>query len=254
MIRTTPVEVGNPSYDWNSPYKYNCTWYVYGRCNENGLPYPCWFEGHGNDGYGSYTDAKEWVNNYRSPWIPYPMKTYPDYIPVANDIVVYDGEFGHVQFMETDKTYSEYKSGDPNSFNVGTFKKTANIIGFLHLPYPSVDPVDRNNLVDQIQTSDTALRIRKGPSLESEVVGHIQIGYYNVLHTEKADGYTWYEIAEDRWCADITTTFLPADDDIIKEIEKAFNSLKSQVGELTNKNAELKGKLKEIHTISDVKD
>lgn len=251
MIRTTPVQVGNPSYDWGSEYKWNCSWYCYGRCNENGLPYPCWFEGHGDDGYGAYTDAKEWVNNYRSPWVPI---TDQNYKPVANDIVVYDGECGHVQFMETDTMYSEYRSGDPNSFAVGNFKKTSNIIGYLHLPYESVDPVERNTMVNQIQTTDVALRIRNNPSLDGEVVGHVQLGYYNVLQTHKADGYLWYEIAKDRWCADLTVNYLPADDDIIKEIERAFNSLKAEISNLTESNKELKGRLKKIHEESDVDD
>lgn len=118
----------------------------------------------------------------------------------------------------------------------------------------TVSPVERNTSVNQIEATDDTLRIRTAPSLNAEIVGHMQKGYYNVIQTEEADGYTWYEIAKDRWCADITTIFLPAEDDVIKEIERLFAQMKSQITELTDQNNALKSKLKEIHKISDVDD
>ena len=74
------------------------------------------------------------------------------------------------------------------------------------------------------------------------------------LDSKKADGYTWYEIGKDRWCADLTTIFLPAEDDIIKEIERVFKELKTEISELNESNKALKNKLNEVHRISDVDD
>ena len=72
------------------------------------------------------------------------------------------------------------------------------LLGYLHFPLNAVSPVARNEAVDQIETTDISLRIRTEPSLEGEVVGHVQLGYYNVSSKNEADGYTWYQIQKDR--------------------------------------------------------
>lgn len=113
----------------------------------------------------------------------------------------------------------------------------------------TVSPVERNTNVNQIQTTDDTLRIRTEPSLNGEIVGHVQVGYYNVLQKAEADNYTWYEIAKDRWCADISTVYLPKQDDIIAQIQRYFDAMKTEVENLTSKNEELTQKLKEIKEI-----
>lgn len=118
----------------------------------------------------------------------------------------------------------------------------------------NVSPVERNTNVNQIQTTDEGLRIRTEPSLNGEIVGHVQIGYYNVLQTKEADGYTWYEIGTNRWCADVSTIYLPKQDDIIAELQRYFDAMKNEVNKLTEENKSLKNKLKEIHRISNVDD
>lgn len=248
--RTTPVEKGTKPYAWDVDSVYECTWFCYFRSLEAmSCTPPCWWDRATQT--GSYTDAKEWLKNFREPW---EVKGV-DYVPVAGDIAVFDGEYGHVQFMETDVMYSEYRKGDPNSFRNGKFEKSSNLLGFLHYPLNNIEPVERNTAVTQIQTTDMALRIRTKPSLDGEIVGHVLLGYYNVLQEAKADGYTWYEIAKDRWCADITTVYLPSDEsNIIKEIEKYFEAMKQEINVLTDANSEMKKKLTEIHKISDVKD
>lgn len=241
MIRTSPVEYGNPAYNWNSRYKWECTWYVYGRCSELGLPYPTWWDRATET--GSYTDAKLWPQNYRDPWVPKDKS----YRPVAHDIVIFNGPYGHVAFIEKVEgnraLLSQYMSGKEDSFSnysweIGT-SYTGPLMGYLHCPVEAVDPVshDTNDKsVDQILTTDVALRIRNKPTLNSDVVGHVQIGYYNVLSKAQCDGYTWYQIAKDRWCADITTKYLPAskEDDFMKKIEEYFNGLKGEITTLTD--------------------
>lgn len=221
MIRTTPVSEGTKPYAWGVESVYQCTWYSYYRALENGMSAPCYWDRATKT--GSYTNAKDWLENYREPW---EVKGV-DYTPKAGDILVYDGEYGHVIFMETDVMTSEYRNGDPNSFRnakLGDFK--GDLLGILHYPYEPLNPVERNENVAQIETTDDSLRIRTQPSLEAEIVGHVQIGYYNVLDSKENDGYTWYEIAKDRWCADITTKYLPGESsDFVKEIEKWANDM-----------------------------
>jgi hypothetical protein len=113
----------------------------------------------------------------------------------------------------------------------------------------NVSPVERNTNVNQIQTTDEGLRIRTEPSLNGEIVGHVQVGYYNVLQTTEADGYVLYEIGANRWCADVSTIYLPKQDDIIAQIQRYFDAMKSEVSNLTDENEKLKQKLNEIKAI-----
>lgn len=113
----------------------------------------------------------------------------------------------------------------------------------------NVSPVERNTNVNQIQTTDDTLRIRTAPNLSAEIVGHVEKGYYNVLQECEADGFTWYEIASGRWCANVSTIYLPKQDDIIAQIQRYFDAMKTEIENLTSKNEELSQKLKEIKEI-----
>lgn len=120
-VRTTPVKEGEEPYAWGVPSVYQCTWFAYFRSFSALGSYPCFWDRATKT--GSYTNAKDWLENYRDPWV---VKD-KDYTPVAGDIAVFDGEYGHVQFMETDVMYSEYSNGDPNSFRNGKFEKKDNL-------------------------------------------------------------------------------------------------------------------------------
>ena len=248
-IRTEPVKYGEAPYKWGIDSVYQCTWFVYFRIAELGLgwEYPCWWDRATQT--GSYTNAKDWLKNYRDPW----QVKGIDYTPVAGDILVYDGEYGHIIFCESDSMISEYRSGDPNSFRnakIGDYK--GELLGILHYPYESVLPVERNENVNQIETTDEQLRIRTAPSLSAEIVGHVQLGYYNVLSEKDADGYTWYEIAKDRWCANITTNYLPAEqNDFVRQLEKFLNDTKAKITALESQNKEMREDYMKIKNISE---
>lgn len=255
MIRTTPVEEGTRPYRWGIDSVYQCTWYSYFRAAECNLPFPCWYDGSGKSGYGSYTDAKDWLNCWRFPWETKDRL----YVPVAHDIAVFDGECGHVVFIEEvngdTAICTEYRNGNKDSFRLFKWKYgtdyTGALLGYLHCPYQAVEPVERNESVDQIETTDDSLRIRTKPSLNGDIVGYVGIGYYNVLSQQEADGYTWYEIAKNRWCANITTVFLPEDGgDIIRQIEEYFDSLKRQASAMKKENDNLRADMKAIGKIS----
>lgn len=246
--RTEPVPYGQEPYKWGIDSVYECVWYVFYRCLEVGFSPVEWWNRETKE--GSYYHANTWLKNFRDPW----QVKGTDYIPVAGDVAVYNyGEYGHVIFLETDTMTSEYRNGDPNSFHnakLGDFK--GELMGYLHYPYESVLPVERNENVPQIETTDESLRIRTEPSLNGEIVGHVQLGFYNVLDQTEADGYTWYEISKDRWCANITTNYLPSDSsDFVKQIEEWANAMVTTVKQKDKTITDLKSDMKQIGELTD---
>ena len=85
-----------------------------------------------------------------------------------------------------------------------------------NLPYdiPITSPVERDTEKDQVEVLYNDLRVRTTPSLNGEILGFAEIGYYNVFESAEADGYTWYKIADDNWIAysDEWAKYYPADD------------------------------------------
>lgn len=95
--RTSAPTSGTEPYDWDSAQLYQCTWYAYWRVQEGGgYTPPCWYSGSGNTGTGLYTNAKDWLDHYRSPWEVKDLS----YTPVAGDIIVFTGTYGHVVVVE----------------------------------------------------------------------------------------------------------------------------------------------------------
>ena len=246
--RTTPLVYGEEPWKWDVDSVYQCTWYSFWRFFQVHGIYPT-YQNRATKS-GSYNNANTWLVNYRDPVKPMGK----DYIPVAGDIVVYDwADLGHVAFMETDTMSSSYGNGNPDSFKFQDYRKfNGEILGFLHSDYYPILPVERNTNVTQIQTTDDQLRIRTAPSLSAEIVGHVQLGYYNVLSEKDADGYTWYEISKDRWCANITTNYLPkAEDDFVRQLEKFLNDTKAKITALESQNKEMREDYMKIKNISE---
>ena len=246
--RTTPLVYGEEPWKWDVDSVYQCTWYSFWRFYQAHGIYPT-YQNRATKS-GSYNNANTWLVNYRDPVKPMGK----DYIPVAGDIVVYDwADLGHVAFMETDTMSSSYGNGNPDSFKFQDYRKfNGEILGFLHSDYYPILPVERNTNVTQIQTTDDQLRIRTAPTLSAEIVGHVQLGYYNVLNEKDADGYVWYEIAKDRWCANITTIYLPAEqNDFVRQLEKFLNDTKAKITALESQNKEMREDYMKIKNISE---
>lgn len=246
--RTTPLVYGEEPWKWDVDSVWQCTWYSFWRFYQVHGIFPT-YQNRATKS-GSYNNANTWLENYRDPVVP----KGKDYIPVAGDIVVYDwSDLGHVAFMETDTMSSSYGNGNPDSFKFQDYRKfNGEIMGFLHSDYYPILPVERNPNVNQTQTMDDQLRIRTAPSLAAEIVGHVQIGYYNVLNQTDADGYTWYEIAKDRWCANITTNYLPAEqNDFVRQLEKFLNDTKAKITALESQNKEMREDYMKIKNISE---
>lgn len=246
--RTTPLIYGEEPWKWDVDSVWQCTWYSFWRFFQVHGIYPTYQNRATKSGL--YNNANTWLVNYRDPVKPMGK----DYIPVAGDIVVYDwSDLGHTAFLETDTMTSSYGNGNPDSFKFQDYRKfNGEILGFLHSDYYPILPVERNTNVDQIECTDNTLRIRTEPSLNGQIVGHVQLGFYNVLDVKEADGYKWYEISKDRWCANITTNFLPKDsDDFVKEFERFLNQTKAKINALESENKEIRDDMKKISNITE---
>lgn len=260
-IRTTPVAVGTKPYNWSADCDsiYQCTWYAYYRALEAGMTPPCYWDRETRK--GSYTNAKDWLANFREPWVVKGL----DYIPVAGDIVVWNGNYGHVAFIEeminpSTALISQYKSGKKDSFSnyqwkVGT-SYTGTLLGYLH--YDTISPVARNTKVNQVKVNDDSLRVRTNPNLQGTIIGYAPVGYYNVISSSNADGYTWYQIEKGKYIANVSTKYYPASEDsssgdIINVIKRFAEDMQDRVDTLNTENKELIDKLVKIHELSSVK-
>lgn len=105
--------------------------------------------------------------------------------------------------------------------------------------------VAENKEVDQLHVFSDYLRARTGASLNAEVYGYMPQGYYNVVSTQKVDGYTWCEIADQLYAAvtDGYSKFIAGTPQREKELESALQDVvvKSQAI-IDEANAALKAK------------
>lgn len=109
---------------------------------------------------------------------------------------------------------------------------------FIPLPKRSrITPVEENKYANQVLVSTDALRVRTGPSLDSDVVGQCQNGaFYNVTEVIEGSQWTsqgitdnkWYHI-EDCYVAAIPGTSYRPKDSWIDPIPVEKNSLKNQI-------------------------
>lgn len=73
--------------------------------------------------------------------------------------------------------------------------------------------VERDKNKNQIEVKVSELRVRTSPSLNGNILGYANIGYYNFYETKENDGYIWYRIADNQWIAsrDDWTNILPSE-------------------------------------------
>lgn len=107
-----------------------------------------------------------------------------------------------------------------------------------------VEPVAEDKTRNQIHViSDGTQNIRDN---DNNIVGIAKEGFYNVYKIKEANGYTWYEVADNRYIAGIAgrVVFIPAESDI-EELKKEIERLKAE-------NEKYLKKLKLIHDESTV--
>jgi len=260
-IRTTPLAQGEAPWKWGIDSERQCTWYVYWRVFQVFGVYPCYYDRAKK--IEGYTNAKEWMENFREPFQPYYFSDNPNLEVQAGDVLIFDGNYGHVVFVETMEDYnhafiSQYNLAAPLTFSNDTWTRgqilkgnpynTGKPLGILRYTKKEVYPVSRNEYVNQVEALDNTLRVRLAPSLDGEYYCNIKLGYYNVLDTQESDGYTWYEIEEGKWCAQVisevdgetryTLKYLPAidveTDKLVKE-NKALREALAQISQICDK-------------------
>ena len=62
-------------------------------------------------------------------------------------------------------------------------------------------PVGRIPALEQVEVIATTLNARKEPALDAERLGYVTPGFYNVIGKEEEDGFLWYRLEPDLWCA-----------------------------------------------------
>ena len=82
--------------------------------------------------------------------------------------------------------------------------KNNNKYSFAEVPTEIVKvgtPVKRDEKKDQIEVVVAELNVRNKPSTNATKVGFANIGIYDIIKSSEANGYTWYEIEENKWIA-----------------------------------------------------
>lgn len=105
-----------------------------------------------------------------------------------------------------------------------------------------VPPVERDPSVNQLLEKSDRLRVRMLPSLKGTIIGFLKKDcYYNYYDFTEADGYTWYKIAENQWCAKTSTM-------VLYPVKTELDVLKEKVSTLENENIALKEQVKALNT------
>ena len=112
-------------------------------------------------------------------------------------------------------------------------KANQNVIHYDIIP-PNEDivqPVERNENVDQLKVNATNLRVRDGAGINANVLGFANTGgIYNYYQIYNNDDYEWYRIADNQWIANINLEIYPA------KKEPTIDELKKKIQELTDAN------------------
>lgn len=228
-----PCIYGNTEFiplDWNRNVLPNCVGYAVGRFNEMANTGDCRYLGNSN---------ANWFLNW----------AYAQGLEVGNDprkgaCMVWDyGEYGHVAIVEEvynndDVLVSEsgwsahcytwnarhYRNSDGN-WTAGDdcgWMQGYRFLGFIYNPaFPPVDknlpnPVEENKEVDQFKVNcNDTMFVRLDHKTSGESIGLAREGFYNILNRCDDDGYTWFEVEENKWIA-----LLPPYSDYIPKEEK----------------------------------
>ena len=215
--------LGNPK-DSAANVLSNCVGYACGRFNEiysdimgtTSMKYPL-----------LCNDAEQFISycvNKRHP----ELKPYVSQEPEVGAIVVQEGlgtRAGHVFIVEDIISPSKLLISEAcyggTSFRLREITKTKawdgtvgwgntstlKFLGFIHNPAMEhaiiADPsVEKDETKDQILAHSDSLRIRDAASLSANILGFTKSNhYYNYFEIKNADGYDWYRIGTDMWCA-----------------------------------------------------
>lgn len=152
----------------------------------------------------------------------------------------------HFELWKCPKKYS-YKSSDYSKYAVDPMKYTYLFDGQVMqgtpiLPSKPIEKVEPKPVaVDvskwQVEVIADSLRVRTSPSLNGEQYCICDKGIYNVIQSQEADGYTWYEIEKDRWIAtkeghwtfDRQIVKVPTQEEIIVDLRGQIDKMKVEM-------------------------
>ena len=187
------------------------------------------------------------------------------YYTGEHGVAVYNGSYDTRPFQTLQELSNFMVNNYPERmYHYWTLEKEISMVGhqprYILVRPKTLSPVEEDSSVNQIECTDNTLRIRLEPSLNGEIVGHVSIGFYNVENVKSASSEDmerepglkcWYEIAKDRWCANVTTIYHEAMDDPIKELQKYFDGLKRTITQLSKENTDLKADMKIIREVAE---
>lgn len=133
-----------------------------------------------------------------------------------------------------------------------TFVKNSQGSVFKEKPTDKVGtPVARNEQVNQLEVLVDNLRVRDKGTTTGSILGYANKGIYNYTNTNEANGYTWYQIEDNKWIAFqigwlniYPKKEIPVTDDKDKKIE-------SLIKELEQKNKLIEELQNEVHNLTD---
>lgn len=152
----------------------------------------------------------------------------------------------HFELWKCPKGYS-YKSSDYSKYAVDPMKYTYLFDGQVMqgtqiLPTKPIEKVEPKPVaVDvskwQVEVIADSLRVRTSPSLNGEQYCICPKGIFDVIQSQEADGYTWYEIEPSRWIAtkeghwtfDRQIVKVPTQEEVIIDLRKQIDKLNTEL-------------------------
>lgn len=225
--------IGSPAA-WKGSLLANCTGAAWGCFAQQEQDPDCRIGcAVGNDWYGN---AKNWIAYSRAQGYPIYNK------PLLGGVIVWDkaggqGHVGYITKVYSDGSFDTVESGWgasaiwwSNHYGASGYRSGYTLLGYIgskkynYIEEPAikiVDPVARDITKDQVICHTDGLRVRTSPSLNGVKIGHIlKDKYYNSFGTTKADGYTWYKLADKQWVAGIKELELLPKIKVIDPVEK----------------------------------
>lgn len=234
----------------------NCTMYAYCRGYEAmdaTYSFP-WVRSSG--GFGN---AKTWFATTTMP---------KGYELREHSIAVFDGNYGHVAFVErkidathalitesnydSNKSLRNWKYWQKRSVELIVGKSTLSgigpLIGYIYLPVND-KRASRDTSVTQVKITEEMVNVRKSPNGERHLGLYCPQGIYNVLSFKDSGNYKWAQLDTDAWVAvwdNINNVKVNWATIYNVEEDKTVKELRAKVKELTNENKSLKTILKDL--------
>ena len=263
-IETSPYWAAHP-YNFDlvarPSLKDQCVWYVLGRmCERLGYPVANWdsdgfrdcspnpaWDRYGADDAKNFLKKCNWVTSAR---------------PRVDSVIVLDGTYGHVAYIEEDLGDGKYGISQYNKlsdrkfhYEVVDLKGASKLYNMMILGYLYLPVIERDETKHQILFKVDDVRIRSNHDTNSEIVGLCAKGeLFDVTEVFEDENYKWMNIGSG-WVAttpDWVEEYLPID--IHAECKAEIAELKKTISYLKEQNNTLEIAYKEQEKTSELLD